>query len=250
LEQVMGAVPLAGSLHRIPDAITVWRTGELRRDGRKIPAYASLAMTPKSIASDIAHIRQLASGAFIVMTLLDDLPPLSLQIIQSKASAWVRVDEAFSWQSPGVLWCRDPFTEHLPDSMRQRASSADRSSDRVSIPVPKETCWPDVQMRIAGTDAITVIIHGASEQLTPEQLGLLDTRSGSPKKAWVELGRLIYEGGSLKVAAVVASGRQRQFQHLGKALAAYFRIPSKPIQWNRGQVTAQFRCLPPEGDSD
>lgn len=243
LQQTMLAASLASRLDIIPGATTLWRLGELRKDRKRLPVYASVALTPRTLAADVSLIRQLSSEWFIAITLAHELPPLSSQIIQSRGAAWVSMDDAFAWQSPGVLWCPEPFTELLPDPMRQRQATAIAPKSRSSIPIADGTKWSDVEMRPSATDAIEVKIDSVIESLTPAKLGLLDGRNGKPNKAWNELGHLLAKQGTIKIPTTAGSKRQRQIEELRKALKAYFPIPGNPINWSHSRVTAGFNCI-------
>lgn len=240
LEQLMSAARLRGLIDKTPLTPTLWRLGSWPQSRTHIPVYATLGLSNQEVLRDIFQMPGLAPNRFIAIGLREQPPSLGTQAILRAESAWVGMDEAFQWKSPGELWTEVPLASHLPESIRGPRAGDQRVTPS-AIGIAEGTTWGDVELRFLDPDTILCVVDGADQHITPATLDLANLRNGNPTKAWQLLVKLIKDKGITSLTRPTRA-EHKHVEEIRKALQLHLRIKGNPIVLSQRTIAAVFRC--------
>lgn len=118
---------------------------------------------------------------------------------------------------------------------RLRAALQVRLNDggtRPAWPLPPDTQWEQITMRLIADDTMSCSVHGVSRDLDPRFFGMRNAKNDKPAKSWTMLCLLAAGSGRLNVQNRQKIGMIHQrLRLLRQELAGVFGLGGDPLPW-------------------
>ena len=112
-----------------------------------------------------------------------------------------------------------------------------------SWPLPPDTCWEQITMRLKSTQEILCSVGRETRPLSPDVLGLRNARNGRPTATWAIVTAVAEESGRFRFRdpGKRESGK-KHVEQFRAALRTYFGLTDDPIPWDRatGEYATRF----------
>lgn len=241
MNQVVQALDFHGATTPMPGhRFQLWALGDWKAaTGKRVPVFAGFPESAKSLFDMICEIVNLQPTRFLV--LLPSLKHRSLEVqrvLSRSQSHLLGFDDCMGWSVRGDLKATTPLREQLPE-LAGRKSPSQRQRPALA---PTGSTWDDIRICEGEGETVVVFIRGASEEHTPQDLGLYDSRKEIGNEQWQLLIDLVRSDGIVELPQCkMRVAFDKRVRRLSLALSKAMGIKKPAVSVIRGEAKAWFR---------
>lgn len=209
--------------------------------GSCYPVYCALTASGEEAAATLMAIQALNPVRAVFLTPTHRAHCVELEnAVRASSSDHTTLDTLLEIRPQGVVAAVESLDRVLPRMVPARTKK--RRVERLGVVVPPGTAWSEVTFSFVDFHELRLSVRKGVFEVTPERLGLMNLKSGTPTEGWNALATLVERGGSFPLpAGLPGTALQRQMQFASEALENSLAIPGKAISTRRRVVRAAFR---------
>jgi len=238
LRKVFG---LAGTVEEIETYPNTWQLGTFNPlAGYSFPVYLSIQEKEEKLTGFVKELCIIHDGSFVVISpTRQRLTADSQQFLGGAKGLFLSLKEEVSFTAKGSLVTTRSRDEYFAPLLG--LLPATKSGGAVFFPTPTNTTWELITIKIVDPERISIQAGEQSGVYNYTQMGMVDKRSGKPKRQW-ELLRIFAKGhGVLDWSSTYANDSwAKQKEQLAKTLCSFFRLSGEPIPWL--ETNKEYRC--------
>lgn len=232
---------LAGTVEEVVAYPNTWQLGTFTPvAGYSYPVYFSIQEKNEKLTEFIKELCIIHDKSFVVLSPTRQRLTIESQRFLDRAKGlFLSLEEEVRFTTKGLLVTTRSQDEYFAPLLSLLPAS--KSGGTVFFPTPTNITWELITIKFIDHERISIRAGEQSGVYNYSQVGMVDKRSGKPKRQW-ELLRIFAKGhGVLDWSSSSADESwMKQKEQLAKTLCSFFRLANEPISWQ--EANKEYRC--------